>query len=167
MAARAPWPRPCPAWPASWVSNSSAGNRRADILIESDGGVSGVSWMTASSFALAGVVSNVTPCERIANCWLALARPTGSKKRRGYEPACSGVVLYLGLDRRYEQLLHHNFVFSRDPHEEFDFIYRQGEPAPDPTCYLCAPAATEPEVAPPGGEALYVLVHTPYLPAAS
>ncbi len=83
--------------------------------------------------------------------------------RRNYEPACSGVVLYLGLDRRYDQLLHHNFVFSADPHKEFDAIYRQGEPAPDPTCYVCAPAATEPGVAPPGGESLYVLVHTPYL----
>ncbi len=83
--------------------------------------------------------------------------------RRKYEPACSGVVLYLGLKRRYPQLLHHNFVFSRDPHEEFDFIYRRGEPAPDPTCYVCAPATTEPGVAPAGGEALYVLVHTPYL----
>ena len=72
-------------------------------------------------------------------------------------------MLYLGLDRRYDHLLHHNFVFSRDPHEEFDAIYRRGEPAPDPTCYVCAPAATEPEVAPAGGEALYVLVHTPYL----
>jgi diapolycopene oxygenase len=84
-------------------------------------------------------------------------------KRRTYEPACSGVVLYLGLDKRYEQLIHHNFVFSADPHEEFETIYRRGEPAPDPTCYVCAPAITEPEVAPPGGEALYVLVHTPYL----
>ncbi|MFM8435717.1 MAG: phytoene desaturase family protein, partial [Planctomycetia bacterium] len=79
-------------------------------------------------------------------------------RRRGYEPACSGVVLYLGLDRRYEQLIHHNFVFSEDPHEEFEAIYRRGEPAPDPTCYVCAPAVTEPEVAIPGGEALYVLV---------
>jgi phytoene desaturase len=83
--------------------------------------------------------------------------------RRKYEPACSGVVLYLGLDRRYEQLIHHNFVFSEDPHAEFESIYRRGEPAPDPTCYVCAPAVTEPEVAIPGGEALYVLVHTPYL----
>jgi phytoene desaturase len=79
------------------------------------------------------------------------------------EPACSGVVLYLGLNRRFEQLLHHNFVFSRDPHEEFEWIYRKGEPAPDPTCYVCAPAISEPAVAPAGGEALYVLVHTPYL----
>lgn len=84
-------------------------------------------------------------------------------KRRSYEPACSGVVFYLGLDRAYDHLLHHDFVFSRDPEEEFDWIYGQGEPAPDPTCYIAAPARTEPGVAPKGGEALYVLVHTPYL----
>ncbi len=85
------------------------------------------------------------------------------ERRRRYEPACSGVVLYLGLKRRMPQLLHHNFVFSADPHEEFDFIYQKGEPAPDPTCYVCAPSVTDPTVAPEGGEALYVLVHTPFL----
>ncbi|MFO1065755.1 MAG: phytoene desaturase family protein [Pirellulales bacterium] len=79
------------------------------------------------------------------------------------EPACSGVVLYLGLNQAYDHVLHHNFVFSKDPHEEFEWIYRRGQPAPDPTCYVCAPARTEPGVAPPGGEALYVLVHTPYI----
>ncbi|WP_027133530.1 phytoene desaturase family protein [Geminicoccus roseus] len=83
--------------------------------------------------------------------------------RKGFEPACSGVVLYLGLNRRYEHLAHHDFVFSRDPHEEFEYIYKHGLPAPDPTCYIAAPAITDPAVAPPGGEALYVLVHTPYL----
>lgn len=85
------------------------------------------------------------------------------ERKRVYEPACSGVVFYWGLKRRYEQLLHHNFIFSRDAEEEFDTIYRRGEPAPDPTAYVCAPAISEPAVAPPGGEALYVLVHTPYL----
>jgi diapolycopene oxygenase len=84
-------------------------------------------------------------------------------ERKGFEPACSGVVLYLGLNRRYEHLAHHDFVFSRDPHEEFEYIYKHGLPAPDPTCYIAAPAITDPAVAPPGGEALYVLVHTPYL----
>ena len=48
------------------------------------------------------------------------------------ERACSGVVRYLGLDRTYPQLLHHDFVFSANPEEEFDWIYRKGEPAPDP-----------------------------------
>ncbi len=83
--------------------------------------------------------------------------------KRSYEPACSGVVLYLGLNKRYDHLAHHDFVFSRDPHEEFHAIYDQGEPAPDPTCYLAATAATDPTSAPECGEALYVLVHTPYL----
>ncbi len=84
-------------------------------------------------------------------------------EKRNYEPACSGVVLYLGLNRRYEHLAHHDFVFSRDPHEEFRAIYDRGEPAPDPTCYLAATAASDAASAPAGGEALYVLVHTPYL----
>jgi diapolycopene oxygenase len=83
--------------------------------------------------------------------------------QRSYEAACSGVVLYLGLSRRYDHLAHHDFVFSRDPHEEFHAIYEQGIPAPDPTCYLACTAANDPASAPAGGEAMYVLVHTPYL----
>lgn len=91
--------------------------------------------------------------------------PTVQKfeKARKYTPACSGVVLYLGLKKRYPQLLHHDFVFSKSPEEEFDFIYHKGQPAPDPSLYLAAPSITEPAVAPEGGEALYVLAHTPYL----
>jgi len=80
-----------------------------------------------------------------------------------YTPACSGVVLYLGLDRQYDHLLHHDFLFSKDSHEEFDDIYRQGIPARDPTVYLCVPSRTYPTQAPAGGEALYALIHTPYL----
>jgi diapolycopene oxygenase len=85
------------------------------------------------------------------------------EKEREYEPACSGVVLYLGLNKRYEHLAHHCFVFSRDPEEEFHHIYDLGEPAPDPTCYLASTTRTESATAPEGGDALYVLVHTPYL----
>jgi diapolycopene oxygenase len=83
--------------------------------------------------------------------------------RRNYEPACSGVVLYLGLSKGYDHLAHHDFVFSRDPEEEFHSIYDLGEPAPDPTCYLACTARSDPDSAPAGGEAMYILVHTPYL----
>jgi diapolycopene oxygenase len=79
-----------------------------------------------------------------------------------YTPACSGVVLYLGLTKQYPHLAHHNFLFSRDSHEEFDDIYRKGIPARDPTLYLAVPSRTDPTQAPPGCEAFYVLVHTAY-----
>jgi phytoene desaturase len=131
------------------------------IIIE-NGRARGVETAGGETIRAGAVVSN---SDSVRTHRELLEGPTRQRflGRRRYEPACSGVVLYLGLDRRYEQLIHHNFVFSRDPHEEFEAIYRRGEPAPDPTCYVCAPAVTEPEVAIPGGEALYVLVHTPYL----
>ena len=130
------------------------------IVVER-GRVAGVETDTGERVALGAVVSNMDSVRTHAE----LLGEDGKRfaQRRRYEPACSGVVLYLGLDRAYEHLLHHDFVFSRDPEEEFDFIYGKGEPAPDPTCYIAAPGRTEPGVAPPGGEALYVLVHTPYL----
>lgn len=132
------------------------------ILLE-DGAVHGVETGDGRRIPLAAVVSN---CDSVRTHRELLSGERAARtfeRRRNYEAACSGVVLYLGLNKRYEHLQHHNFVFSRDPHEEFDFIYKKGEPAPDPTCYLAAPSMSETAVAPPGGEALYVLVHTPYL----
>ncbi len=131
-------------------------------ILQENGRVSGVVTAGGERIALSAVVSNMdsvrTMRELVGG---APARKFGRRWKR--DPACSGVVLYLGLDRAYDHLAHHDFVFSRDPKEEFDWIYDKGEPAPDPTCYLAATTRTEPGTAPPGGEALYVLVHTPYL----
>lgn len=136
------------------------------VLTEQNGArVRGVETDTGEVIELAAVVSNADSA-RTHRELLQEQAPRAAKRferRRGYEPACSGVVLYLGLNKAYDHLLHHDFVFSRDPHEEFKYIYRKGEPAPDPTCYLASTARTEPETAPAGGDALYVLVHTPYL----
>lgn len=129
------------------------------ILVEGGTAV-GVELAGGERIRLDAVVSNMdsvrTYRELVGS---AVPRPP----TRGYEAACSGVVLYLGLRRRYDHLLHHNFVFSRDARAEFDAIYHRGEPAPDPSCYVAAPAVSDPSVAPDGGEALYILVHTPYL----
>ncbi|MEM1227263.1 MAG: phytoene desaturase family protein [Planctomycetota bacterium] len=136
-----------------------------DVLrIEQSGGaVTGVVTTAGETVACDAVVSNCDAVRTYRELLSGSAQSTAFEKSNQHEAACSGVVLYLGLNRRYEQLLHHNFVFSKDPEEEFDYIYRKGEPAPDPTAYVCAPAVSEPEVAPPDGEALYILVHTPYL----
>jgi diapolycopene oxygenase len=124
--------------------------------------VTGVRTASGETVLLSSVISN---CDSVRTHRELLDGKVRQKfeNRRKYEAACSGVVLYLGLNKRYAHLAHHGFVFSRDPHEEFDWIYRKGEPAPDPTCYLAATSCSEPGIAPEGGEALYVLVHTPYL----
>jgi phytoene desaturase len=124
--------------------------------------VTGVRTHLGEEIPLRAVVSN---CDSVRTHRELIQGAVGAKfeKRRSYEAACSGVVLYLGLRKRYDHLAHHDFVFSRDPSEEFDWIYQKGEPAPDPTCYLAATTCSEPGTAPAGGEALYVLVHTPYL----
>ncbi len=133
------------------------------ILLDGAGAAAGVETEAGERVPLAAVVSNADAVRTHRDLLAGTTAARRFDRRRRYEPACSGVVLYLGLDRAYDHLAHHNFVFSRDPDEEFDAVYRRGEPAPDPTCYVCAPSRTDPETTPPGGEALYVLVHTPYL----
>ena len=131
-------------------------------IVTENGRAAGVVTEAGDLVKVASVVSNMDSVRTYRE--LVQGAPAAKfAKRWKREPACSGVVLYLGLDRAYEHLAHHNFVFSRDPKEEFDAIYGRGEPAPDPTCYIAAPSRTEPGVAPEGGEALYILVHTPYL----
>ena len=74
------------------------GNRVQRIELGSDAAVSGVTLENGQQFALAGVVSN---CDSVRTHRELLAGTRTSylfKKRRGYEAACSGVVLYLGLD---------------------------------------------------------------------
>ena len=127
------------------------------------GRVTGIETATGEALPFDAVVSNEDSVRTHRELLHGTPAARHFDHARSYEPACSGVVLYLGLNKRYDHLAHHDFVFSRDPEDEFHHIYKLGEPAPDPTCYLACTAATDPASAPAGGEALYVLVHTPYL----
>lgn len=130
--------------------------------IEIEGGqVRAVTLAGGERIACDAVISNMDAIRTYTE--LVKGEPGRAYAKKGFQPACSGVVLYLGLDKRYDHLAHHCFVFSRDAEEEFDAIYKKGVPAPDPTAYLAAPSGSDPSVAPEGGEALYVLVHTPHL----
>ncbi|GAB6989278.1 phytoene desaturase family protein [Paenibacillus pini] len=85
------------------------------------------------------------------------------KKLTKYAPTVSGLVLLLGVDKQYEQLLHHNFFFSSDPEKEFQQIFEQGIPADDPTIYIGVSSKSDPTQAPEGKENLFVLTHVPPL----
>ncbi len=89
--------------------------------------------------------------------------PLLEKYRKRFEPACSGYVLHLGVDRRYDMLEHHNFFFSRDPERSYHQIFREKILPDDPTIYLVCPTRTDPSQAPAGCENLKILPHVPYL----
>ena len=85
------------------------------------------------------------------------------KSLEKYQPACSGLVLDLGLDRKYPQLAHHNFFFSENQREHFHSVFRKRQLPPDPTIYLVAASTTDPTVAPEGCDGLKILPHIPHI----
>jgi diapolycopene oxygenase len=89
--------------------------------------------------------------------------PKAMKRLRRFEPACSGIVVHLGLDRVYPQLAHHNFFYSRDQKRHFDRVFREQRLPDDPTIYLVAPTRTDPSQAPPGCDNIKILPHIPYI----
>lgn len=137
------------------------GRRVTKILTEGDR-ATGVQLDDGREILAGAVVSNCD-VQRTYSDLLKGADGAALERRRiaeSYKPACSGLVLYLGLRRQYDHLAHHNFLFSQDSHQEFDDIYRKGIPARDPTLYIAAPSRTDPDQAPEGCEALYILIHT-------
>ena len=75
--------------------------------------------------------------------------------------SCSAFMLYLGVDKQYEQLEHHNIIFS-DPYKaNVDDLTTRMKLTPNAAFYLHNPVATDPSMAPEGHSALFVLVPVP------
>lgn len=79
------------------------------------------------------------------------------------EPSCSGFVLLLGVDKKYENLHHHNIFFSNNYQREFHQIFEEKVMPEDPTVYIANTSHTNPAHAPEGGSNLFILVNAPYL----
>lgn len=72
------------------------------------------------------------------------------------------VLVLLGVAGELPQLPHHSLFFSRDWAANFQAIFGPEAHVPDPaSLYVCRPSATDPGVAPPGHENLFVLVPVP------
>jgi phytoene desaturase len=85
------------------------------------------------------------------------------KKLAGYDPSSSAFIMYLAVERAYPDLVHHNIYFSQDYDEEMRAIFEEKRMPDDPSWYICAPTRSDPSLAPPGCDALYVLTLAPAL----
>ena len=88
-----------------------------------------------------------------------------TQPRRPLRPTMSCFLLYLGLDRSFEQLLHHTLLVGPG-YRDFIRNVTRGRQVPSTySTYVHAPARTEPAMAPPGGDSLAVLLPVPNLRA--
>ncbi|MBD3250046.1 MAG: phytoene desaturase [Candidatus Pacebacteria bacterium] len=70
----------------------------------------------------------------------------------------SALLLYLGLDKKVKNLVHHNIYFADDWETNFNQIFEQKKLPDDPSLYISVRTATDQSIAPPGSEELFVLV---------
>ena len=72
------------------------------------------------------------------------------------------VLVFLGIEGELEALPHHSLFFTEDWAANFDAIFGSRQKIPSPaSIYVCRPSATDPTVAPPGHENLFLLIPVP------
>jgi phytoene desaturase len=150
-----------------------------DRILVHQGRVTGVALTDATQYRADVVVSNADPGFTYQNLLAGERRAGPSRMRlRHARPSMSMHVLYFGADRTWPDtpLTHHNLLFAGDqrramrrvfgPRRDAD-VPRSQPSAPmmadDMFMYVHVPTRTDPSVAPPGCEALYVLVAAPAL----
>lgn len=72
--------------------------------------------------------------------------------------APSSLIFYLGINKRLDNLLHHNLFFDRDFGQHAQEIYESPSWPSDPLFYVSAPSKTDPSVAPEGCENIFILM---------
>jgi phytoene desaturase len=110
------------------------------------------------------VIANSDVASTYFNLLPASARPRQITRRlQQYRYSMSCFLLYLGINRQYEHLRHHT-IFMPDRYQKLlhDLFDGQGIPE-DLALYLHTPSKTDPSMAPPGGDSLYVLAPVPNL----
>lgn len=85
------------------------------------------------------------------------------EKQKNIEPSCSGFVLLLGCNRKWENLIHHNIFFSSNYEQEFADIFERKMLPDEPTIYVANSSFTDTHHAPENASNLFVLVNAPYL----
>jgi phytoene desaturase len=79
--------------------------------------------------------------------------------------SCSTFMMYLALDKKYEELEHHNVFFAKDYKKNVEQIFDDKVLPEDPSFYIQNASKTDNTLAPEGKSTIYVLVPVPNLTA--
>ncbi len=76
-----------------------------------------------------------------------------------FKYSCSTYLIYLGLKKKLGGgLAHHNLFFSRDLNKNLEQIFKEKTIPAEPSFYAHLPTLTDPSLAPPGKDILYLLI---------
>jgi len=76
--------------------------------------------------------------------------------KRTMAPSC--LLFYIGLNKKLDNILHHNLFFDEDFDQHAEEIYTNPQWPSKPLFYACCPSVTDPTVAPEGCENLFFLI---------
>nr|WP_314146356.1 phytoene desaturase family protein [uncultured Leifsonia sp.] len=144
------------------IRTSPAGRRRR----RSRAGVTGVTYLDAAGVSHRHDADVVVSAADLHHTETALLPPElrshPEQRWEHRDPGPGAVLVMLGVRGELPQLAHHSLFFTRDWDANFDRIFGADPGIPDPaSLYVCRPSATDPGVAPPGCENLFVLVPVP------
>ena len=95
----------------------------------------------------------------------SVRRHNTDRRTHGRRYSMSLFVLYFGTNRRYDAVGHHEILMGPRYRELLAEIFGQRPLPADFSLYLHRPTATDPSLAPVGGDAFYVLSPVPHLGA--
>ncbi len=81
-----------------------------------------------------------------------------SKRLEKKKYSCSAMVFHWGLDKKYQQLAHHNVFLNDGFRTGLRVIFKDKSADPNPSFYVHAPARTDPTAAPDGHDTISVIV---------
>ena len=77
-------------------------------------------------------------------------------EEKTFAPSC--LIYYIGVNKKINNLIHHNLFFDTDFEKHAKEIYETPQWPENPLFYLCCPSKTDASVAPIGMENLFILV---------
>lgn len=130
------------------------------------GGVKGVYLASEEYIPADIVVSNADLPYTYRNLLNGNTRKDYSDQRlEGMSYACSGYILYLGVDRLYPHVHHQSLYFAEDYKANLDSIFKSKTLPEDLSFHMSIPTVTDPTLAPEGHSLIYVLAPMPNLTA--
>ncbi|RRR67967.1 MAG: phytoene desaturase [Candidatus Viridilinea halotolerans] len=143
-------------------------NAEVDEILVEKGRAVGVRMMDGSERRADSIVSNADSAYTYQRLIPARYRRVNTDRalaRKKY--SMSLVVIYLGINRRYDDtnLVQHNIVFGKRYKGLLHDIFNRRRLSSDFSLYIHRSSHADPNMAPAGGEALYILSPVPHMGA--